>query len=448
MRLALHSRRLAVAIPFSLIGLAFPSAPAQQSTTTTTGTIHGRVINPSGSPQKDGAVSLSVDGGVTLSYNFPVSPTGNYSGPAPPGEYTLVYRAPDTPEGKIVDYISGVVIAAGQDTAQDIDMTRAEFVARLSPEQQRILHELSEANIAATSDANRDASAVNADLQIVTLDFQAADNARVTAAQNLGATAGPADVDEMTSEIENAKLAEIETLMTKDASADPNEPVLWIALARAETGLKNYLDAETNFKKALDLALKEDSPRPQVIAAAQAGLGEVYALTLMVDDANSAFAAAAKADPSNANRYLRNQAIIFYNARNFSAQIDAADTAIKAEPGQADPNQALLYFIKAQGLAEDARFDPETNKLILPPGCADAYRKYLELAPTGPHAAQVTAFLQRTSDDPSPTSPAAASPNSASPTPATPTPLPSNPNPASSSPTTSNLVPSISNPAK
>src|ERR1700679_3975389 len=34
------------------------------------------------------------------------------------------------------------------------------------------------------------------------------------------------------------------------------------SLARAETGLKNYLDAETNFKKALDLALKEDSPRP------------------------------------------------------------------------------------------------------------------------------------------------------------------------------------------
>jgi hypothetical protein len=428
MRLALRLRLPAVAVLSALVGLlsvAFLSAPAQQPATATTGSVHGRVINPSGSPQKDGTVSLSVDGGVTLSYNFPVSPTGNYSGQAPPGEYTIVYRAPDTPEGKIVDYISGVVVAAGQDTAQDIDMTREEFVARLSPEQQRLLHELSEANIAAASDANRDSSAVNADLQIVSLDFQAADNARVTAAQNLGAAAGPADVDEMTSEIENAKLAEIETLMTKDASADPTESVLWIDLARAETALKNYLDAETNFKKALDLALKEDPSRPQVIAAAQAGLGEVYALTLMVDDANSAFAAAAKADPSNASRYLRNQAIIFYNARNFPAQIDAADTAIKA-----DPNQALLYFIKAQGLAEDARVDPETDKLVLPPGCADAYRKYLELAPTGPHAAQVTAFLQRAGEFTSPPSPTAASPNPSSSTPATST-------PASSIPTTS-----------
>jgi tetratricopeptide (TPR) repeat protein len=414
----------AVAVLTALTGLAFPSAPAQQPATATTGAIHGRVINPSGSPQKDGTVSLSLDGGVTLSYNFPVSANGQYSGQAPPGEYTIVYRAPDTPAGKIVDYISGVVLAAGQDTAQDIDMTREEFVARLSPEEQRLLHELSEANIAAASDANRDASAVNADLQIANLDFQAADNARVTAAQNLGAAAGPADVDDMTSEIENAKLAEIETLMTKDASADPNEPVLWIALARAETGLKNYLDAETNFKKALELALKEDPTRPEVIGAAQSGLGEVYALTLMVDDANSAFAAAAKADPSNANRYLSNQAIIFYNARNFPAQIDAADTAIKADPNRADPNQALLYYIKAQGLAEDARVDPETNKLVLPPGCADAFRKYLELAPTGPHAAQVTALLQRAGEDASFPSPA-----SANPTPASPNLVPSTPSP-------------------
>jgi len=442
MRFSLRLRLPTLAVLSALAGLlSIAFAPAQQPATAPTGTVHGLVINPSGSPQKDGTVSLSVDGGVTLSYNFPVSPTGNYSGQSPPGEYTIVYRAPDTPEGKIVDYISGVVLVAGQDTAQDIDMTREEFVARLPPDQQRLLHALAEANIAVASDANRGAPAVNADLQIASLDFQAAGNARVTAAQNLGAAAGPNDVDEMNSETENAKLTEIETLMTKDASADPNEPVFWIALARAETGLKNYLDAETNFKKALDLALKEDPRRPEVIGAAQSGLGEIYALTLMVDDANSAFDAAAKADPSNASRYLRNLAILFYNTRNFPAQIDASDTAIKA-----DPNQALLYFIKAQGLAEDARVDPETNKLVLPAGCADAYRKYLELAPTGPHAAQVTAFLQRTGEDASPPIPAAANPNPGSSTPSSPTPAAQTP--ASPTPAAPNLVPSTPNPEK
>jgi tetratricopeptide (TPR) repeat protein len=398
---------------FALTGLLFTQLPAQQPASDV-GRIHGRVINPSGAPQKDGTVSISVDGGVTLSYSFPVSSAGEYSGQAPPGEYTIVYRAPDTPEGKIVDYISGVQVVAGQDTSQDIDMTRREFVARLSPDQQRLLQELSDANIAAASDSKRDTSAIEADLQIVNLDFQAADNARLTAAQNLGAAAGPADVDEMIAEIENAKLTEIETLMSKDASADSNEPVVWIALARAETGLENYLDAEANFKKALDLALKADPSRPQVVGAAEAGLGEVYANTLMVDEANAAFDAAAKADPSNAAKYLRNQAIIFFNARNFSAQIGAADLGLKA-----DPSQAVLYYIKAAGLAEDARVDPETNKLILPPGCADAYRKYLQLDPTGPHAAQATAILARAEEAATPAAgPTAASPDPASSTPA------------------------------
>lgn len=389
LRLRLISLACLSALAGSFFAVPVP-AQVQQPPTPEVGLIHGRVINPAGVPQKDGTVSLSVDGGETLSYNFPVSAAGEYSGQAPPGEYTIVYRAPDTPEGKIVDYISGVQVVTAQDTAQDIDMTRREFIARLSPQQQQLLQELSEANIEAASGAKRSAAAIDADLKIANLDLQAASNARSTAAQNLGAAAGPGDVDEMTAEIEDAKLTEIETLMTKDAAADSSEPVVWIGLARAETGLRNYLDAESNFKKALDLALKEDPPRPEVVAAAQAGLGDVYARTLMVDEANAAFDAAAKADPSHAAIYLRFQAVAFFNARNFDAQIDAADIAIKA-----DPDQAILYYIKADGLSQNARVDPETDKLVLPPGCADAYRKYLELDPSGPYAANATTILGR-----------------------------------------------------
>jgi tetratricopeptide (TPR) repeat protein len=401
---ALRLRLISLACLPAVAGLfhaALISAQAQQPPAPDMGRIHGRVINPAGVPQKNGTVSLSVDGGETLSYNFLVSPSGEFSGPAPPGEYTIVYRAPDTPEGKIVDYISGVEVVAGQDAAQDIDMTRREFIARLSPDEQRQLQELRDANAAASSDAKRGASAIDADLQIVNLDFQAAGNARVTATQNLGGSAARADVDSTTAEIETAKLTEIETLMTKDVAVDPTEPVVWIGLGRAESGLKNYLDAESNFKKALVLAQKEDPPRPEVVAAAQAGLGGVYAQTLMVDDANAAFDAAAKADPSNAAKYLRSQAIAFFSAKNFDAQVDAADLAIKA-----DPDQAILYYIKADGLAHNARVDPETNKLVLPPGCADAFRKYLELDPNGPYAANAATFLERAGEPattPSPT---------------------------------------------
>ena len=125
---------------FAVAGLlTFAVAPtlAQQPPAADMGRIHGRVINPVGLPQNNGTVSLSTDGGVILTYTFPVSATGEYSGEAPPAEYTVVYRAPDTPEGKMVDSISGVEIVAGQDTTQDIDMTRQAFIDRLSPEQQK-----------------------------------------------------------------------------------------------------------------------------------------------------------------------------------------------------------------------------------------------------------------------------------------------------------------------
>ena len=149
------------------------------------------------------------------------------------------------------------------------------------------------------------------------------------------------------------------------------------------------MDAEINYKKALDLESKTGSPRPVVLGAIDAGLGEVYARTLMVDEANAAFDAAAKADPDQAAMYLRNQAIIFFHEKNTNAQVDAADEAIHAAP-----NDAILYYIKAQGLAANAPFDPDTNKMVLPPGCAAALRKYLELAPNGPFAADVSTLLQ------------------------------------------------------
>jgi len=375
---------------FAVTGLlAVVPAFAQQPAAAEMGRIHGRVINPAGLPQNNGTVSLSTDGGVILTYNFPVSATGEYSGEAPPGEYTVVYRAPDTPEGKIVDSISGVEIVAGQDTTQNIDMTRQAFIDRLSPEQQKQLQAMKEANATAMT-ANPIIVAINTDLKAVNQDFDDADHAHVTATRSLGATASEADIEAMTAQIKNAKYSEIETLMTKDVAVSPSEPVLWLHLAQAELGLKNYLDAETNYKKALDLESKTGRPRPEFMGVANSGLGEVYARTLMVDEANAAFDAAARAYPAMAATYLTNQAIIFFQEKNVPAQLDAAEEAIKA-----DPNQAILYYIKAQGLAEKATVDPETKRIVLPPDCAAAYRKYLELAPNGEFAARVTAILQR-----------------------------------------------------
>jgi tetratricopeptide (TPR) repeat protein len=373
------------------------------------GWISGLVTGPTGAPQNGGTISLSTDGGVTLRYNITVSPKGDYTGRVPLGEYTLVYRAPGTPEGKVTDFIHSVVILAGKGTVQDVDMTRQEFLDRLSPEQQDALRHMKESNDKAAA-TNKMIASIDADLQTVNRDFADAANARATAIQTLGSTASASDVDSMAGDIRVSKYSDIESLLSNATAEMPNEADLWIDLGRAQLGLKNYLDAETSFKKALDLISQAGNPVPQaentdpqvansdphasnfaaqLAAAANAGLGEVYARTRMVDEANASIAEAVKADPAHAATYLSNLAVIFFQEKNVLAQIDAADEAIKA-----NPQDAVLYFIKAQGLAVDAPIDPNTNKIKLSPECVVAFREYLGLAPAGEYAAQVTSILQ------------------------------------------------------
>ena len=91
----------------------------------------------------------------------------------------------------------------------------------------------------------------------------------------------------------------------------------------------------------------------------------------------------AKVNPERAAIYLKNEAVIFYQENNADAQAAAADEAIKA-----DPTLAIAYYLKGNGLIHKVTVDKKTNKPIPPPGCLEAYRKYLDLAPNGQYAAE------------------------------------------------------------
>jgi tetratricopeptide (TPR) repeat protein len=379
---------------FSLwLGLAafalLPALAQQPAAAPNTGKIHGRVTNPTGAAQQSGTVSLSTDGGETLKYNFTVSSTGDYAGEAPPGTYMVVFRALDTPPGKIVDSFRGIKIVAGQDVLQDIDMSRAEYVDKLPADQKKQLEDLKKANAEALK-ANAVIASLNADLKVIAQDKKDIDAALVTASQALGAKATRPDLEAKAAEIKAAKYADIESLMLKDTAAKPDEALLWMNLGYAQTGLKKYDEAEATYKKAIDLETAAKKPRPEVIAVADAGLGEVYARTGKVTEANAAYDAAAKADPTRAALHLRNEAVIFSQVGNPVAQAAAADEAIKA-----DPTQPLPYYLKGQGLVSNATIDPRTKQIVLPPDCIAAYQKYLELAPSGPFANEVAGILSQ-----------------------------------------------------
>jgi tetratricopeptide (TPR) repeat protein len=209
-----------------------------------------------------------------------------------------------------------------------------------------------------------------------------------------------------------------EALMMRDTAARPNMPPLWLELAQAQVGQKKYPEAETSFKAALSngesvkpqasaggfyaegrgtnahasVTRAESAPKTadlhEVQGAAYSGLGEIYIHLNRIPEAKEAYDKAATANPANAPLYLRNETILFLQTGDAADQVESANKAIAI-----DPTRAALYFFKGQGLAAQATIDPKTQKLVLPPGGADALQKYLSLDPSGPYSTDAKGML-------------------------------------------------------
>jgi tetratricopeptide (TPR) repeat protein len=198
--------------------------------------------------------------------------------------------------------------------------------------------------------------------------------------------------------------------MQQATTAKPDEPILWVALGDAQIGAGNaaaqaaktagtpatdpaieqkFTDAATSYKKAIDLNAAEKKPNPQTAAAAYNQLGQALSKGGKATEATAAYDEAAKADPANAGMYYFNEAATFYNSGKLDEAGAAADKAIAADPKRAD-----AYYIKGQSLIPKATVDPKTQKIVAPPGCVEAYQQYLELAPDGPHAADIKGILE------------------------------------------------------
>ena len=384
-------------LAFSLVP-SLAQQPAQQPAVPM-GKVHGHLTNPTGAPQSGGAVNFlqitRAASGPGLSPQtadrgtFKVSDQGDYTGELPAGTYIVIYRTDGMGADKQADRQDNVTVAPNADTAVDFDMSRPDYINKLPPEEQKQLEEIRQKNSAALK-ANEVIKGLNTDLKTVTQDVHDADSATATAEQQLGASAAKADIQAKANDIRTAKYTDIETLMTKDTAAKPDASVLWAQLGLAQNGLKKYDDALVSYKKALDVDLASKKPNPAIQGMANAGMGEAYARQGKVPEANAAYDAAVKANPSQGAFYLRNEAVIFFQQGNQDAQVAAADEAIKL-----DPNDALLYYLKGQGLVSKATIDPKTQRIVLPPECAEAYQKYLELAPTGPYAADAKGILDQ-----------------------------------------------------
>ncbi|HLJ79399.1 MAG TPA: carboxypeptidase regulatory-like domain-containing protein [Acidobacteriaceae bacterium] len=363
----------------AIISVAIPLSTAQvwaQAGAAGTGTIHGQVTDPAGAPVNNGTISLYPgNGGVSpetdAKYSFPIGADGAYKGEnVAAGTYTLVYRASNTPKNQVVDQIDNIKVTAGQDTTANDDMSRPEYIAKLTPEQKKALEETIKKN----------SSILKENAQIKNLN---------------------ADLTKAREDDKNHNFQEAAALMQKDANIKPDAAVLWIELGIAQEGLKQYGDAQTNLQKGIQLDQASKKPNNEMDATAYDRLGEAFANDGKVPEAQAAYDNAAKLNPAGAGTYYGNEAIMMDRISSTApaaadAVVPAAEKAIAAAP-----NNPIPYYLKGKALVTKATVDQKTGKIVAPPGCQEAYQKYLELAPNGPFSADAKQILAEMSQTPS-----------------------------------------------
>jgi tetratricopeptide (TPR) repeat protein len=342
------------------LGLCVPPVFAQAS-----GTVKGTAKDAQGNPVADGIVVWSnMDNGQK--YPLKTNKKGEYfSLGLSPGKYlvTLYKNADEMKAGKELDHVKGFTVTLDENTL-DLDVKKEmESAAKgqgLSPEQ---VKQMQEQQAKAAKETNT-VKSLNEKL-----------NAAKTAAD-----AGDFDT----------AIASLNEATQVDGTRD----LLWFKLgdyyrlsAPKQTDpaekQKRYASAIEDYQKAIDLkkaATNDKDPNAgKNLAAYYNNLAEAFAKANKVDDAVKTYQLAAAADPTNAGQYYFNTGAVLTNAGKVDDALAAFDKVIAADPSRAD-----AYYWKGVNMIGKATL--QADKMVAPPGTAEAFQKYLELQPTGTYA--------------------------------------------------------------
>jgi len=156
------------------------------------------------------------------------------------------------------------------------------------------------------------------------------------------------------------------------------------------TANDDYGQAVEAYKKAIAIKGSE--------AAYHNNIGQAYGKLGKADDAMAEYTVAAQMDPPNAGLYYYNLGAILTNSatrmtdeKEKNHTLDEANAAFDKAIA-ANPNRPEAYYQKALNLLNRATVGKD-NKILAPPGTAEALNKYLELAPNGANAAEAKELL-------------------------------------------------------
>src|ERR1041385_8704952 len=373
-----------------LVLLAILSALAAIPAAAQTATVKGVCRDAQGAPVTDAQVVWhNNDNGRT--FNLKTNKKGEYfSLGIEPGKYTVTL----TKEGKELDKVSNYQVTSDEMTL-DFDLKKSQEQAVANTAKQT---GMTQEQVKQMQEAQANAAKYNANIKVANDKLLAATNA---------SKAGDYDTAIAT--------------LTETSQLVPNEDYVWYKLgsvylesAKKQTDAaektKRNTEAYTNLQKAIQLkkdamAKASQSPPPtktpgqpagltdnQKLAAYYDGLAQAAAHTGKTNEAADAYKQAAELDPPHAGGYYFNLGATLTNGNTTGDEgmrkqaLDAFDKAIAA-----DPNNADAYYWKAEALVGMAKM--ENNKMVAPDGTAEAFKKYLDLKPDGPHAEEAKQML-------------------------------------------------------
>src|SRR5215469_6013457 len=311
-----------------------------------------------------------------------------------PGTYTVTLNQ----NGKVLDNMKGIRVDLDEVT-HDIDLKQ---IQQDNIQQTAKARGVSTEEVKKQQAAAAEAEKYNANIKAV--------NEKLLAATNL-TKAQPPNYDQAISTLNEA------TQMA------PDQDVVWYRLgatylqsATAQTDkaeqTKRNTEAYNDLHKAIDLykqrtgtaapaggapqgsapAQKPASPADNMkLATYYDNLGAAAAHIGKTDEAVNSYAQAAQLDPTRSGDYYFKEGAVLTNSGSDENARKAAAAAFDKAIA-ADPNKADAYYWKGSNLIGMATTD-SSGKLVAPEGTAEAFQKYLELQPNGPHAEEAKQML-------------------------------------------------------
>lgn len=164
--------------------------------------------------------------------------------------------------------------------------------------------------------------------------------------------------------------------MEQAAAQDETHDVVYASLADAYLLDKKFPEAETAYNKAITLAPADSKSLGSYHSGLALALFKQGKTGLGMAECDKV----APLDPSSAGQCYYNGGAVLTNMGKADEANVAFDKAIAADPTRADP-----YYQKGVNLLGKATLSKD-GKMIPVPGTAEAFNKYLQLAPNGPYA--------------------------------------------------------------